>query len=71
MTRRVSPIVATLAARRRALGMTQDVLADACGWSPALISKWETGKCEPRPAQIDHVAKALKARVSWSVEDLA
>lgn len=70
MTRHISPIVATLAARRRALGMTQDVLADACGWSPALISKWECGITEPRLSQIHHMAQAMDARVSWSVEDL-
>lgn len=71
MTRHIAPIVATLAARRRALGMTQKDLSDLCGWSYALISRWETGKNEPRPAQIEHMAQALKVRVTWTVEPVA
>ena len=65
------PIVSKIAQLRRAAGMTQEDLAHECGWSSALLSKWETGKLEPRPAQIDHMARALKVRVSWTVEPVA
>ena len=64
----IHPIVTELAKIRRARGMTQEALGHACGWSPALISKWETGVVEPRPAQIQHMAQALRARVTWEVE---
>ncbi len=49
--------------RRRALGLTQSVLAEMLGYSVKAISKWESGKGVPPTVTLPALAKALKTDI--------
>lgn len=49
----------TIRARRRALGMTQEQLADRLGVSAPAVSKWEQGASYPDVALLPALARAL------------
>lgn len=48
-----------LAAKRAALGVTQQEMAVLLGASMASASKWELGKASPRAAQVDRIRVVL------------
>lgn len=49
-----------LAAHRAALGFTQAQMASLIGASALSVYKWESGKVQPRAAQVQQIAAALK-----------
>lgn len=49
-----------IAGRRKALGMSQEDLAEACDVQRTSVSGWETGKTVPDTSSLQIVAKALK-----------
>lgn len=53
-------------ARRESLGMSQQDLADACGWkSKSRISNYETDFREPDARDIQKMARALETTAAW------
>jgi transcriptional regulator with XRE-family HTH domain len=54
---------ARLVALRKAAGLSQAELADACGVSPKSIAYWETSPTPPRSDVLPRLAKALGVRV--------
>ena len=57
-------LAANLAARRRALGLTQGELAQRSGMSPALISRIESGRQPPTVRTLMRLADGLGASLS-------
>lgn len=51
---------------RRAAGLSQVALAEACGWGPdnARISHYEVGRREPSIEDLSKIAKAVRAHVA-------
>ncbi len=49
---------------RKAYGITQKQLADACGIDDATIRKYESGKLNPKPSTIEKIAKGLDVDVN-------
>lgn len=56
-------IARRVADRRRDLGLRQEEVAQFCGVSVAMISKYETGKSEVSAARLWWLAQALDSRV--------
>lgn len=54
----------TIRTLRKALGMTQQELADAVKVSRPAVVYWEQGKQQPRIKHIPALAKALKCDIS-------
>lgn len=52
-----------IAELRKATGLTQEALAEKCGYSTEFISLVERGLNAPSVAGLDKVAKALKVEV--------
>ena len=50
---------------RKARGMTQRQLADACGVFVNTISYWETGRFEPTWYTMVRVAEVLNVSLDW------
>ena len=51
-----------LAAHRASLGLTQAQMARLIGASALSVYKWESGKVQPRAAQLAQIAEAMKLR---------
>lgn len=45
--------------------LNQAEFAELAGVGKSMISKWESGVCEPRPASIDKIAHAIGVKRSW------
>lgn len=58
--RAVSFSAERLAAHRQRLGITQGQMAQLIGASTLSVSKWESGKVQPRAAQREQIDAALK-----------
>jgi transcriptional regulator with XRE-family HTH domain len=50
----------TFAARREAMGLTQESLADRMGVEPSTVGRWERGELTPQPWRRPRIAKALE-----------
>lgn len=50
---------------RKALGLTQEELAEEVGVETPSVSRWESGTSKPRAKNIPSLAKALKRPASW------
>ncbi|MER7717747.1 helix-turn-helix transcriptional regulator [Streptomyces flaveolus] len=50
----------SIAARRKALGFTQEGFAEAVGVDRRTVGRWETGKSRPQPPQRPKVAEVLQ-----------
>lgn len=50
---------------RAAMGWSQQELAEASGVAAAQISRYESGRSEPRPEVIGKLAKALDVQFDW------
>lgn len=57
-----------IAARRKALKLSQEYLADQLGISRQAVSKWETGQSEPSAQNLAELAALLEITVSELVE---
>lgn len=57
-----------IAARRRALKLSQEYIADQLGVSRQAVSKWETGQTEPTAKNLVELAKLFGITVSELVE---
>jgi len=53
--------------RRKELGLSQEVLAKACGVGQSTVANWERGGHVPRPASLAHIAAALETDEIWLV----
>lgn len=51
--------------RRKELGLSQDVLAKACGVGQSTVANWERGGHIPRQATLHKIAAALKTDEIW------
>jgi transcriptional regulator with XRE-family HTH domain len=51
--------------RRKALGLSQDVLAKACGVGQSTVANWERGGHIPRQATLHKIATALESSEAW------
>lgn len=51
--------------RRKALGLSQDVLAKACGVGQSTVANWERGGHIPRQATLHKIASALESSEAW------
>lgn len=51
--------------RRKALGLSQDVLAKACGVGQSTVANWERGGHIPRQATLHKIAAALESSEAW------
>jgi transcriptional regulator with XRE-family HTH domain len=49
-----------LAQRRKALGLTQEQLADLLNVNRTTVARWERGQAQPLPWQQPKLARALK-----------
>ena len=45
--------------------LSQAEFAELAGVNKSMISKWESGVCEPRPTSIDKIAHAVGVKRSW------
>lgn len=64
----VSLIGEKIKKRREALGLSQQVLAELCGWDlPSRISNYECGLREPGIGDLQQIANALKIEVSYLI----
>jgi putative transcriptional regulator len=59
----------TLADLRRAVSLTQDEVAQACGVSKTTVSAWERGAAVPRPRHIRALADVLHTSIK-EVQDV-
>lgn len=48
-----------IAARRNALGLSQQELAEELGVSQSAVAMWETGKRKPRSGELPKLAQVL------------
>lgn len=51
--------------RRKKLGLSQDVLAKACGVGQSTVANWERGGHIPRQATLHKIAAALDTDEAW------
>lgn len=51
--------------RRKALGLSQDLLAKACGVGQSTVANWERGGHIPRQASVHRIAAALETDEVW------
>src|SRR5215470_7607936 len=56
-----------LAQRRKAVGLSQEALAEVVGVDRSTVVRWERADTEPQPWHRPHLARALKV----SIEELA
>lgn len=61
--------VPNLVARRKALGVTQEQLADAVGRTPGAIGNIERGRLYPSAELVDRIAAALRCQPADLVTD--
>jgi transcriptional regulator with XRE-family HTH domain len=54
-----------MGARRDALGLTQEHVAQAIGLSPKTVANYEQGLRHPSPAVLAKIAEALKCPADW------
>lgn len=54
-----------LAHARKARGLSQTDLAVACGMAPTQVSRYESGRAEPRGVTVAKFASALAVRQTW------
>lgn len=54
-----------LSARRKALGLTQQQLADKVKKSSVSVFKWENGQTEPKGASLFALSQALRCSPTW------
>jgi len=52
-------------ARRKGLGLSQDLLAKACGVGQSTVANWERGGHIPRQATLHKIAAALETDEVW------
>lgn len=55
----MNPLLAALAAKFKASGLTQRALEKKSGHSNASISLWLHGRCEPRLSSFENLANSL------------
>jgi transcriptional regulator with XRE-family HTH domain len=60
-----TPFGAAVREKRRARGLSQCDLAEACGWSQAKLSQLETGDRVPSLMDVVLLAPALECDPSW------
>jgi len=60
-----TPFGAAVRAKRRARGLSQCDLAEACGWSQAKLSQLETGDRVPSLMDVVQLAPPLEVDPSW------
>ncbi|MDQ4031352.1 MAG: helix-turn-helix domain-containing protein [Actinomycetota bacterium] len=60
-----------LSQRRKAVGLTQESLAQRLGVESSTVSRWEAGDTQPLPSIRPHVARALHVSVDQLAELLA
>jgi transcriptional regulator with XRE-family HTH domain len=60
-----------LSQRRKAVGLTQESLAQRLGVERSTVTRWEAGDTEPLPSVRPHVARALQVSVDQLAELLA
>jgi transcriptional regulator with XRE-family HTH domain len=53
------PLMRQLAERRRALGLTQQAVADVTGKVQSTVSGWETGTYEPTLTDVEDYARLV------------
>jgi transcriptional regulator with XRE-family HTH domain len=58
-------LAAELAARRRALGLSQTVVAARMGTSQSAVARLEAGDADVRLATLERYAAALGRRLEW------
>ena len=58
-----------IANRRRAVGMTQQELAEKLDVSPQAVSSWERDEFLPETAKLKDIAGCLKTKISWLFEE--
>jgi transcriptional regulator with XRE-family HTH domain len=58
-------LAAELAARRRALGLSQTVVAARMGTSQSAVARLESGDADVRLATLERYAAALGRRLEW------
>jgi transcriptional regulator with XRE-family HTH domain len=46
-------------------GLTQSEVSEALSVEPATVSRWESGKYDPKPARLQKIAELLQKDVSW------
>ena len=51
--------------RRKALGLSQELLAQACGVGQSTVANWERGGHIPRQASVNKIAVALETDEVW------
>lgn len=65
MDERTKTIGGRIAEKRRALGLTQEALADLMDVRAATVSRWERGDFLPPVADFVRLAEHLGASVDW------
>jgi transcriptional regulator with XRE-family HTH domain len=60
-----------LARRRKALGLTQEALAELLGVERSTVARWERGETAPRPWMRPRLAKGLRISADELMELLA
>ncbi|MEM8666159.1 MAG: helix-turn-helix transcriptional regulator [Planctomycetota bacterium] len=63
---RVAEMIAAIKVKMQTEGMTQEDMAESCGWNQSLVAKYLTGKAEPGSRNLAKMADALGCR--WRLE---
>lgn len=61
----MSSFASRLLDARSAVGLTQKELADGAGISSVQLSRYETGKSQPRPPVLAQLARVLSVKPEW------
>ena len=65
---RVAEMLAAIRVEMKDQGVTQEQLAERCGWAQSLVAKYLTGKSEPGSQNLAKMAEALECR--WRLSRL-
>ncbi len=63
-----NPVGRGLARKRKMTGATQHQIAQATGIAVNRIVFIETGRCDPKPSELDAIRKVLKRRAQQAVD---
>jgi ribosome-binding protein aMBF1 (putative translation factor) len=66
---RMTDLMRSLVARRRALGVSQRELSSRMKISQSMISEWELGRCQPTLYNLDAYVRALGGRLVAEFEE--